>query len=251
MPTPTLESRVLNRFLSLDRKNSKNIRATYVWIDAEQGLRFKVRTLDFQPKDPKDLPVWNFDGSSTGQAEGTNSDVYIKPVCIYKDPFLRPDLDILVLCETLTHTGDVHPTNSRRKCAERMEKCASEHPWFGIEQEYTIIDPEDDRPFGWPRHGFPAPQGPYYCGVGASKMKGRPLSDTHYEACLIAGVQISGTNAEVMPSQWEFQVGPCEGIKMGDDLWMARFLLLKLAEDFGLEISFDPKPIPVRFVSCF
>ena len=250
MPIPTPPGDILQRLLANARNSSKDIRATYVWIDADQGLRFKVRTLDFNPKGPDDLPVWNFDGSSTGQAKGENSDVYIRPVAVYKDPFFRPELDCLVMCETLTHEGKIHPTNARSKCAEVMKEAKSQHPWFGIEQEYTIIDPEDGRPFGWPKHGFPAPQGPYYCGVGASKMKGRPLSDAHYEACLLAGVKISGTNAEVMPSQWEFQVGPCEGVQMGDDLWMARFLLLKLAEDFGLEVSFDPKPIPGDWNGC-
>ena len=36
--------------------------------------------------------------------------------------------------------------------------------------------------------------------------------EAHYRACMYAGIKIAGTNAEVMPAQWEFQVGPCEGI---------------------------------------
>lgn len=62
---------------------------------------------------------------------------------------------------------------------------------------------------------------------------------------MYSGVNISGTNAEVMPAQWEFQVGPCEGIQMGDDLWLARFLLHRTAEDFGVVVSMDPKPMQV------
>ena len=101
-----------------------------------------------------------------------------------------------------------------------------------------------DRPYGWPTNGFPGPQGPYYCGVGAGKVFCRDIVEAHYKACLNAGIKISGTNAEVMPAQWEFQVGPCTGIEMGDHLWVARFLLSRVAEEFGAKISFHPKPIP-------
>ncbi|KAK1772646.1 glutamine synthetase [Phialemonium atrogriseum] len=208
----------------------------YIWIDSEGGNRSKSRTLQAKAGGykPDDLPTWNFDGSSTGQAPGDNSDVYLKPVAVFPDPFRPGGDNILVLSECLNADGAPNKYNHRHECAKLMEQHA--------DHEYTLLD-MNGWPYGYviiltllprPANGFPAPQGPYYCGVGAGKVK----------CCLYAGIKISGTNAEVMPAQWEFQVGPCEGIEMGDHLWVARFLLYRVAEEFGAKVSFDPKPIP-------
>merc|ERR1711884_721472 len=233
---------VLDRFMRLYIGASKKTQCMYIWIDGSgEGIRAKTKTVDFAPKLPSELPIWNFDGSSTGQAEGSNSDVYLHPVALYRDPFRLGD-NKLVMCETYKHNKLPAETNNRKACNEVMQKAKDQHPWFGIEQEYTLLG-QDGHPFGWPKNGFPGPQGPYYCAVGAGNVYGRDIVEAHYKACLYAGIRISGTNAEVMPSQWEFQVGPTEGIDMGDDLWVARYILQRVGEDFGVLVTFDPKPM--------
>ncbi|XP_030567077.1 glutamine synthetase 2 cytoplasmic isoform X2 [Drosophila novamexicana] len=241
-PNARINKTILDRYLTLPLEENI-VQATYVWIDGTgEDLRCKDRTLDFIPSSPKELPVWNYDGSSCYQAEGSNSDTYLYPVAIYKDPFRRGN-NILVMCDTYKFDGTPTATNKRKSCLEVVNKCIEEEPWFGIEQEYTFLD-FDGYPLGWPKNGFPGPQGPYYCGVGANKVYARDIVDAHYRACLYAGVKVSGTNAEVMPAQWEFQVGPCLGISIGDDLWMSRFLLHRISEEFGIVATLDPKPMP-------
>jgi glutamine synthetase len=236
-----MDKSITEHFMTLEQPEDL-IQVMYVWIDGTgESLRCKTRTESKEPKSIEDLPVWNFDGSSTGQAEGSNSDIYIHPVAMFKDPFRRNNNKI-VLCETYRFNKQPCETNHRYTCKKAMEAAKAVHPWFGIEQEYTLLDP-DRHPYGWPKLGYPGPQGPYYCGVGADKVFGRDVLEAHYRACLYAGVKIAGTNTEVMPAQFEFQVGPCEGIEMGDHLWMARFLLQRVAEDYGVCVSFDPKPM--------
>jgi len=242
LPRVALNKSVYDRFMGLSVDDNLS-QLTYIWIDGTgEDLRSKTRTAYEVPKSVKELPVWNFDGSSTYQAEGSNSDVFLYPKAIFKDPFLRGN-NRLVLCETFKYNNTAAETNLRASCAEVMGKAEADHPWFGIEQEYTILD-RDLHPFGWPKSGFPGPQGPYYCGVGSNKVYGRDVVEAHYKACLYSGIKICGTNAEVMPAQWEYQVGPCEGIAMGDELWVSRYILHRVAEEFGVVISFDPKPIP-------
>ncbi|XP_026477159.1 glutamine synthetase 2 cytoplasmic-like, partial [Ctenocephalides felis] len=241
-PNAALNKTLLDKYMDLPIPENK-VQATYIWIDGTgENVRAKDRTLDFIPTCPKDLPIWNYDGSSTYQALGSNSDTYLHPVAIYKDPFRRGN-NILVLCDTYKYNHKPTDSNKRHSCLEAVNRCPDEEPWFGIEQEYTLLD-VDLRPLGWPKNGYPGPQGPYYCGVGADKVYARDIVEAHYRACLYAGIRISGTNAEVMPAQWEFQVGPCEGVSIGDELWVARYLLHRIAEEFGVVATLDPKPMP-------
>lgn len=132
-------------------------------------------------------------------------------MAIFPDPFRRGD-NILVLCETWDADGSPNKFNYRHEAKRLMDTHAEHEFWFGLEQEYTILGP-DGWPYAWPKGGFPGPQGPYYCGVGTGKVHCRDVVEAHYKACLYAGIKVSGINAEVMPSQWEYQVGPCEGIE--------------------------------------
>lgn len=230
---------MLSKYLDLDQGDK--VIAEYVWVDGTGHLRSKARTLAKKVSTPDQLPEWNFDGSSTNQAPGHDSDVYLKPVAVYRDPFRRGD-NVVVLAECFNNDGTPNKFNHRHEAAKLFRAHEQAEIWFGLEQEYTLFDMYD-QVYGWPRGGFPAPQGPYYCGVGAGKVHARDVVEAHYRACLYAGIEISGINAEVMPSQWEFQVGPCTGIKMGDQLWMARYFLHRVAEEFGVKISFHPKPL--------
>jgi len=156
-----------------------------------------------------------------------DSEVMLKPRALFHDPFNPGMLNWIVLCDCLFPNGEPIPSNRRAYASGIFEKAKQHHPWFGIEQEYTLYTMEK-HPLGWPAGGYPGPQGPYYCGNGADKVFGREFILAHMHACLYAGVKIGGINAEVMPGQWEFQVGPCEGIEAGDHLWMARHILYRI-----------------------
>jgi glutamine synthetase len=180
--------------------------------------------------------------SWTNQATGEHSDCVLRPVFTCPDP-LRGGTNVLVLCDVL-NASDMkpHPTNTRAHCEKVAKKYAKEEMIYGIEQEYTMLK-ADGSPLGFPRDGFPAPQGPYYCGVGTGRVIGREIIEEHTQACMDAGLMIEGTNAEVMPGQWEFQIGPATSLEIGDHMLLARWLLYRIAEDFGVNASLDPKPI--------
>ena len=214
-------------------------KAEYIWIDGNQPTA-KMRSKTKVIADGETPGIWGFDGSSTQQATGDNSDVVLNPVLVLPDP-LRGGEHKLVMTETLLTDLTPHPSNTRAACAAASEKYASFDMWYGIEQEYTFFD--GIKPLGWPDNGFPAPQGGYYCGVGADEVFGREVVEDHMDACIEAGIHISGINAEVMPGQWEFQIGPVGSPRAADELWLARWLLYRIAEDHGISATLDPKPI--------
>jgi glutamine synthetase len=214
--------------------------AEYIWIDGTSPtplLRSKTKIL----ADGKPLPIWGFDGSSTEQASGESSDCALRPVFSCPDPIRGGD-NVLVMCEVLNALDmKPHPTNTRAACEKTQKKYAKHGMIFGLEQEYTMLR-TDGTPLGFPKGGYPGPQGPYYCGVGADRVVGRDVIEAHTQACIDAGLMIEGTNAEVMPGQWEFQIGAADALTVSDHLHVARWLLQRIAEDFDIVISFAAKP---------
>ncbi len=211
----------------------------YLWLDGctPTQIRSKTKVVkEFGTKE--EAPVWGFDGSSTQQAEGSDSDCVLKPVRVYPNP-LDTDSSI-VLCEVWNVDDTPHETNTRRKLEETLvDLCYDIDEWVGFEQEYTLYDLDTSKPLGWPDIGEPPPQGDYYCGrnIGENIMK------KHMNACIQAGVSICGTNAEVMLGQWEYQIGAGGSIHMSDDLWVARWLMERICEHYDLSVSLHPKPI--------
>lgn len=211
----------------------------YIWLDGytpEPNLRSKTKVLELDDYDGKvdALPFWAFDGSSTLQAEGHSSDCVLKPVSVYNDAHRINAY--LVVCEVLNPDHTPHVSNKRA-----LIENDSDEFWFGFEQEYVLMD--EGLPLGFPEKGYPAPQGPYYCAVGHGNVAGREMIEAHLDACLDAGIQITGINAEVMLGQWEFQCFGKGAKQAGDDLVAARYLLYRVAEDYGVTVDLHPKPI--------
>ena len=216
-------------------------KAEYIWIDGTEPtakLRSKTKIL----ADGAELPIWGFDGSSTNQAPGDKSDCVLQPVFSCPDPIRGGD-DMLVLCEVLYTDMTPHPTNTRAACAAVAEKYKDQEPMFGIEQEYTFF--KDGRPLGFPRRAAsPPPRAATTAASAPTRSSAATSSRPTSTPASTAGLHISGINAEVMPGQWEFQVGPVGPPRSADELWMARWLLYRIAEDFDVAATLDPKPVP-------
>jgi len=228
--------------ISTKRKNM--IKAEYIWLDGTEPtaqIRSKTKILE----NSQDLPMWGFDGSSTNQAEGRASDCVLNPAFSCPDS-IRGGENILVLCEVLNVNGSSHKSNTRAACASSQKAYSDHQCWFGLEQEYTLLT-TGGYPYGFKharREGDKIiPQGPYYCSAGTGLAIGRKIAESHLDACLAAGLKISGINAEVMPGQWEFQIGPASAVESSDHLTVARWLLHRVAEDHGVVVSFDGKPV--------
>ena len=246
----------------------KKIFAEYIWLDGYSTQNIRCKTKVITPPtdvntydDPWNFPAWTFDGSSTKQAgEGfdfNGTDCVLRPVSVWKDPF-RGDLHRLVFCEVFLPDGkNPHPSNTRfhlRKTIEQMEEIEKTRndifdPWFGWEQEYTMtsrVIPFSDKralPLGFSTPESARPQGEYYCAVGGDNVVGRNIAEKHLELSVKCGLEISGINSEVLLGQWEFQVGPVNALDGADQLWISRYILHRVSEEYGVRISLDPKPL--------
>ena len=233
------------------------ILAEYIWLDGGipvRQMRSKARVINFKNPNKvslEDFPEWSFDGSSTNQATGHDSDCILKAVNFVPDP-IRGEGNYLVMCEVYNPDGETpHASNSRAQLRAVLDAGADKSDiWAGFEQEYTMFD--GAVPQGWPHNGFPAPQGPYYCGVGPRQISGaaRDLVEEHAQVCIEAGLLFYGINAEVMPGQWEFQIGyrGVDGedaglLNMSDHLWLGRWLLHRLSEKYDIHVSLENKPV--------
>jgi glutamine synthetase len=215
----------------------------YIWLDGYEpvaNLRSKTTIKEFSsfPK-LKDLPMWGFDGSSTRQAEGHSSDCLLKPVAVFPDSTRKNGA--LVMCEVMLPDGKPHPSNSRATILDDPDA------WFGFEQEYFLY--QNGRPLGFPAEGFPPPQGLYYTGVGYNSVGdiAREIVERHLDLCLDAGINHEGINAEVAKGQWEFQIFGKGSKRAADEVWIARYILVRLCEQYGVDVNFHCKPLGKDF----
>ena len=246
----TIEIRTRNRLLTqceapttaiTAERNPVAYQAEYIWIDGHEPTPSSVQRPKFLlTRSP--IPIWGFDGSSTQQATGDKSDCVLRPTFVCPDP-IRGGRNVLVMCEVLLASNmRAHPTNTRAACARIEKKFKDDEMLFGLEQEYTMMRP-DGSPLGFPAGGGqPAPQGRTTAALELVVSSDVKLSK-NTRACIDAGLSISGTNAEVMPGQWEFQIGPLGPSAVGDQMYVARWLLHRIAEDYDVVISFDAKPM--------
>lgn len=213
----------------------------YIWIDGNGELRSKVRVMHDKDIHSLDqVEKWNFDGSSTGQADGNISEIFLHPVKMVPCPF-RKNKSWIILCSCYRIDGMPAKYNHRHNAKIIFDKYANQESWWGLEAEYFIYDYQTNLPIGFTKAVH---QGDYYCGVGGKNAFSiRQIVDEHMEACLYAGIRISGTNLEVAPGQAEYQIGIVEGIDASDQLWISRFILDKITEKYNCYVVLHPKPL--------
>lgn len=240
--------------------------AEYIWLDSSDNIHSKSRTIEIECTEEdarsgkamsiilntKTYKDWNYDGSSTGDAVGHDSEIIIKPVAVYPDPF-RKLPNVLLLCDTYLPDNSPTSFNTRHSSLKIFNQYKSEKPWFGLEQEFFIMvgkssfwrSDKSCVPYGTKKGSLndEQPQGQYYCSVGYQNAFGRKITEKAYHLALEANVKCSGMNSEVAPGQWEIQVGPCEGISAGDNLILLRYILQRVGEQEEVQITLHPKPI--------
>tara|TARA_B100001093_G_scaffold517993_1_gene601287 strand:- start:46 stop:1170 length:1125 start_codon:yes stop_codon:yes gene_type:complete len=247
----------------------------YVWLDNDSNLRSKSRTIgskyllditlqEYLYKDLNKTKAdqnislkmqWSYDGSSTGQAPGDNSEIIIRPVYIIKNSYYNQKYNennyYIALCQTFNHNFEPLDNNNYFKLTKYMHKDSEKIPYFGFEQEFFLMQvnqynysQEMSIPVGYnssETNGQDTQQ--YYCANGASNVFERELVNLVYHHGLKSGLSLSGTNAEVAIGQWEIQVGPVTGIEACHQLWLLRFLLVRIAEEHNMNVSYHPKPL--------
>jgi glutamine synthetase len=230
--------------------NTTTLKCEYLWLDGgpTPELRSKTRVLSLQSEKEdwtitiKDIPLWNFDGSSTGQAETDASDLVLRPVYACLDS--NRENGVIVLCDVLNPDMTPHESNYRARLVDEMIKFHTTEPRIGFEQEYFMT--KGDGVFGHVDSTTAIRgQGPYYCAVGAQNVVGRNLAELHLNACISSGLSIVGLNAEVALGQWEYQVGgpTVNALEACDHLWVSRFILHRICELQDIGVTFDPKPL--------
>ena len=221
----------------------------YIWLDGMGKLRSKTRVLQFNPEylvDPSTIPLWDYDGSSCGHPEITsqNSEVRIIPRKVIKCPFRR-DMNLLVLCDGYTDKGDPLLSNTRYGAALIFSQKPELKSWFGLEQEFFLKDALTGEilAFSNGMANVRSKQGQYYCSVGPNNAICRSLMEETLQNFIYADLTVSGMNAEVAPSQWEYQIGPCEGLDSPDQHYLSRYILERTAEKYNIIIEYHPKPL--------
>ncbi|XP_030760469.1 glutamine synthetase 2 cytoplasmic-like [Sitophilus oryzae] len=241
-PNSQLDKNISDRYMCLPIPEPKT-QICYVWIDGTGiDLRTKTRTLDFVPSTYKECPNWTFDGSSTFFSGPEKSDYYIVPIAMYPDPFRRGNNKI-VLCEAFTPEKKPTKTNNRQCCIETLNKVCDHEVKFGFEQEFFLVG-HDDKPYGWPCGAKIDTEGKSYCGIGSNRVTGRDVVECIYRCCLYSGVDAYSCKAEIAFGQWELVTGPTLSIKAADDLWLMRYIISRVSEDYGLTASFKAKLVP-------
>ena len=214
----------------------------YIWIDGSRpwGIRSKIKVItgDFDP-DIHEVPIWNFDGSSTNQAVGDDSDCVLQPIRCYPHPYTDGHDSWIVFCEVMTSEGNVHETNTRSEFMKAFMNNSNSEPWFGFEQEYSII--HNNRPLGFPDNGFPSPQGIYYCGVGGDIAVGQECANDIFQNAIKSDLNVTELSGGVAPSQWTIKLGGDVKVKLLDDLICLRYIIAKTSEKYGVTICFHPQ----------
>ncbi|KAJ8321547.1 hypothetical protein KUTeg_000903 [Tegillarca granosa] len=214
----------------------------YVFLNhTRHRVHSKTRVLDYEPQKAEDCPLWDVYMFKTFEGVEPRKEMILKPVAMYRDPFRR-GRNKIALCELWETMEKPAGVNTRRSCAELLKKVEEEGVWFGMEQEYFIMG-DNGLPLNWDKDPK-AINLNFHTGVGLCKTAGyeRELAEFHFQACLYAGLKMYGINREDSPSQWEYQIGPCEGIDLADQIVISRYLLWRTGEFYGVEISMDTKP---------